>query len=390
MEDVLDTLTGEEGKFQQSWNDDAVYTRGDQRGVGAEVCQWVDDFIGGAHEDIIDEIIAIFRKRWPTCTVMKDWRNLLGNVVTVDVPRGIASVSLRPSIEKLVKATFGSVEPPKTTLPYTSRIASLKPESEPDITSPDHAEWLARQKRVRCIVGKLVHISQWDPSIVYATSKEAGIMAAPSEEAEEEVRTTVAYLHHRKHVEIQFGGEDIESLDSSEPIDGAYRDGIALPAGPFAFADGALGDSDESGKSLSGIVVMVGRVCVIAISARQHCVAKDSHDTEIYAASLAATLMTSVRDQLQEKGWLQLHPANIFIDSASSLHVVESVNRLHRSLHLARRVFLMRMAEHEGEAKFAQTPGNINKSDPMTKAVPRATFLAARDFWFGKYMVAAA
>ena len=81
---------------------------------------------------------------------------------------------------------------------------------------------------------------------------------------------------------------------------------------------------------------------------------------------------------------MQAHPSNIFIDSASTLHVVESVNRLHRSLHLARRVFLMRMAEREGDVKFAQTPGPVNKSDPFTKAVVRATFWAARSFWYGK------
>ena len=44
----------------------------------------------------------------------------------------------------------------------------------------------------------------------------------------------------------------------------------------------------------------------------------------------------------------------------------------------------MRMCESEGEARFAQTPGIINKSDPFTKAVTRAIFLAARSFWYGK------
>ena len=130
-------------------------------------------------------------------------------------------------------------------------------------------------------------------------------------------------------------------------------------------------------------LIMVGHAAVLTISARQHCVAKDSHDTEIYAASLCVSMQGAVRDILREKGWLMNFPSYIFIDSASTLAVVESVNRLHRSLHLARRVFMMRMAESEGEASFAQTPGVVNKSDPFTKAVARAVFLTARAFWYG-------
>ena len=269
-------------------------------------------------------------------------------------------------------------------MPYTSRIAQLSPVQEPDENSPERAEFLLRRQRVRCAVGKAVHISQWMPCIVYPVVRLAGVMAAPSEEAEEECKVLAAYMHHRKNEEITIGGLHVTSLDSVAPTETLYRDGMELPTCALAFADGSLGEASVDGKSLSGVLIMVGHFTVLAMSARQHMVAKDSHDTEIYAASLAATLMVSIRDQLQEMGWIQAHPSNIFIDSASTLHVVESVNRLHRSLHLARRVFLMRMAEREGDVKFAQTPGPVNKSDPFTKAVVRATFWAARSFWYGK------
>jgi hypothetical protein len=381
-EDVIDTLR--KGGFTQSYNDDALFQKGDQRGKGAELAQWVDDFVGGAHPDEIDAIEALFRARWPDCTIMRDWRNVLGNDVSIDWERCSASISLRAAIKKLSEAVFGPVAPPRTTMPYTSRIATLKPSAEPDEKSLAHAPWKARQGRVRKWTGMLVHISQWEPSIVYPTSRVAGVMAAPCEAAEEEVKGIAAYLHHRMNEEIVIGGPHVDNLDSVEPTARAYSSGMPLPPCALAFADGALGEVDAEGKSMSGVVIMVGYVCVLALSARQHCVAKDSHDTEIYAGSLAATLMISVRDQLREKGWIQIHPSYLFTDSSSTLAVVESVNRLHRSLHLARRVFLMRMAEVEGDVKFVQTPGAINKADPMTKAVLRAVFLAARDFWHGK------
>jgi hypothetical protein len=381
-EDVVETLRN--GGFHQSFNDDAMFMKGDQRGVGAELAMWVDDFCGGAHIDVIDEVERIFRTRWPDATIYRDWRNILGNDVVVDMDNGSASLNFSKSIGKLCESVFGDVVPPRTTLPYTARIATLTASPEPDTSSPDRAEWLARQKRVRSGVGKMVHLSQWLPDIVYAVSKLAGVMAAPTEHAEEEMKATVAYLYHRMHIELNMGGKHIVSLDAVEPLVRHYTEGMTMPTGPFAFADGALGEVDSDGKSMSGVLIVVGHTPMLTISARQHCVAKDSHDTEIYAASLCVSMQGAVRDILREKGWLMNFPSYIFIDSASTLAVVESVNRLHRSLHLARRVFMMRMAESEGEANFAQTAGVINKSDPFTKAVPRAVFLAARTFWYGK------
>ena len=378
-EDVISTLTL--GGFEQSFNDDAMFYKGDQRGVGAQLAQWVDDFAGGAHEDMIDEVEALFRKTWPDCTIMRDWRNVLGNDVSIDWKNFNASLNFSTQIGKLVESVFGNVTPPKVTLPYTSRIATLKPSQEPAKNDPEHASWTARQARVRSAVGKMVHLSQWLPDIIYAVAKEAGVMAAPCELAEEKVKTTVAYLHHRMHAELVLTGA--ETLDSSEPTESVYKEGMPLPTCALAFADGSLGEIDADGKSMSGLVIMVGHNLVLAVSARQHCVAKDSHDTEIYAASLCVTMLGAVRDILREMGWSQLHPSYLFIDSSSTLAVVESVNKLHRSLHLARRVFLMRMAEAEGVVRFTQTPGAINKSDPMTKAVVRAVFLSARSFWFG-------
>jgi hypothetical protein len=88
-EDVIHTLR--EGGFSQSFNDDALFQKGDQRGEGAELAQWVDDFVGGAHPSVIDDIERLFRAKWPDCTIMRDWRNILGCDVTIDRNRCSAS-----------------------------------------------------------------------------------------------------------------------------------------------------------------------------------------------------------------------------------------------------------------------------------------------------------
>ena len=91
---------------------------------------------------------------------------------------------------------------------------------------------------------------------------------------------------------------------------------------------------------------------------------------------------------LQESGWPQTHPMELFVDSGSTIAVAESVNRLSRSLHLSRRVYFLRESEVLGFVKLLKVAGTRNPTDPLTKAVKKNVYFLARNVWMNCHVLA--
>ena len=232
--------------------------------------------------------------------------------------------------------------------------------------------------------GKLAHIAGWRVDVQTAFNILSAVAAQPCEHAPACLVHVAQYLDCKRDVPVVIGRPDVDSLASTAPPTGDFDISRPLPPCPVAFADGAL-RHDREGRSVSGIAIFVACFAVVGASFRPHHVAIDAHGTEIHSASTATSLLDYVRGSLQEKGWPQVHPAAVYSDSGSTIAVAESVNRLARSLHLARRVYFMREAKIHALATFLKVLGTINYADPLTKVVDKRVFRAAAVAWLNLF-----
>ncbi|CAE7838747.1 RE1 [Symbiodinium sp. CCMP2592] len=142
-----------------------------------------------------------------------------------------------------------------------------------------------------------------------------------------------------------------------------------VPEGPEAlsiYTDASFAPFSE--RSISGIVVLMNNKCVFWKSKRQTLVSLSTAECELIAAVEGVVLGQSVQ-ALAADLWRQEIDKTLYVDNVAAITLAEGGGS-QRTRHLRVRACYLREMLEEGRLKVLHCPGDTQRADALTKALP--------------------
>jgi hypothetical protein len=222
--------------------------------------------------------------------------------------------------------------------------------------------------------------------IAQAVSSLSRFSAAPREGHLERAYRIFSYLKRRKHMAIRLdsrpplidhgslhsGGEpDFQTIYpyAAEDIDPKLPVALGAELAVTVIVDADHAHDLATRRSISGLIVFVGRTPVVAISKRQSSVQSSTYGAEFLAARAATEEILSIRYFLRSFGVKVTQASRIFGDNMSVLlNITEPDSQLKKKhLCIAYHILRENIASHVLEAFYI--PSAQNYSDFLTKGL---------------------
>jgi hypothetical protein len=162
---------------------------------------------------------------------------------------------------------------------------------------------------------------------------------------------------------------------ASEEIDKMFPTPLGPELATTIFFDSDHAHDKITGRSISGIIVMVGRTPVIWKSKRQGAVATSTYGAEFSAMRLATEEAHTIRYMLRSLGITVEKPCRFYGDN---LGVIQNANMPEGTLkkkHIALSYHFVREAVSVNIISAFKVPGKDNFADVMTKPLERDGFM---------------
>ncbi len=146
-----------------------------------------------------------------------------------------------------------------------------------------------------------------------------------------------------------------------------------------AYVDSDHAHDKVSRRSITGIIIFVGRTPVFALSRRQGAIQTSTYSAEFMAMKTAVEEVMSVRYMLRCLGVKVTRPTPILGDNRSVIMNTTIPSSLLKKKHVAISYHMTREATAAGIGRPLKTNGKWNFSDICTKAQVSSFFLGYRD-----------
>ena len=341
----------------------------------------VDDGVGWAETaEIRAAIHAVLAKEWPEIKWYNQWIDIMGFCTTHDMNLRTLGFTAPKHIDALraLVASDCSYSPKS---PWAQEMMTLEPCAQPDeIDSIEWHLWNNRASYCRQVLGSLRHISKIRGDIMGPLNKLCQYAHAPDERLPKMIKHVALYTIATADYGPVFGGPGmtLSDLSSTSTLPDDYEldvEGKKLPYYHLVI-DGSL----SVDRSTSGIIHMVAGAAINTAAFRQHSIATNAHDSEVFTASSAAAQSIPMRGMMRALNINVSVRTPIFSDSRSTRLISISASALKQSIYLARRVMFMREGIDEGEYFFYTVAGKINPADGLTKYVSVEAFKRSRDY----------
>lgn len=139
--------------------------------------------------------------------------------------------------------------------------------------------------------------------------------------------------------------------------------------------DEGSSDSDfAAGPSVSGWEWRMAGAAVCYGSKRQSSTMLSSAAAELVAGSTAATDGIYLRNLLEELGWAQQAPSQLWMDNQAAVLLAHDPQAFQKTKHVARRHHFLRECVENKEIKVGKIHTDHNVSDIFTKALKAKKF----------------
>ena len=128
----------------------------------------------------------------------------------------------------------------------------------------------------------------------------------------------------------------------------------------------------DTRRSTSGYIFLLGGAAVSWSSRRQKSVALSSCEAEYAAACEASREAVWERAFLEELGYEQEEPTEIFSDSQSAMQLMLNPVFHDKTKHIQGKMHYVRERAQDGVVIFSKVHTSLNIADPLTKGVPLA------------------
>ena len=341
----------------------------------------VDDGIGWATTvELRSAMHALLAKEWPDIKWYNQWIDIMGFATAHDINQRTLGFTAPKHIDALRALVANDCSyTPKS--PWSQEMMQLEPCPQPaEVDSIAWHLWINRASYCKQVLGSLRHISKIRGDIMGPLNKLCQYAHAPDERLPKLIKHVALYTIGTANYGPVFGGPGM-SFDDFSPAASLPDDyeldveGTKLPYYHLVI-DGAL----SVDRSTSGIIHMFAGAAFNTGAFRQHSIAKDAHDSEVFTASSAAAQSIPARGILRGVNINMSTRTAIFSDSRSTRLISISASALKNSIYLARRVMFMREGIDDGEYFFYTVAGKWNPADGLTKYVSIEDFKRARDY----------
>ena len=299
--------------------------------------------------EIRDEFLADFKYEFGSISRDLTW------VLKIKIERkgrllGLSQVSY---IED-VAAKYGADHANPKYTPMESDASIYTKAQCPEVGSEEHQE----MKRVpyRSLLGALLYMTEIRADIAFAVNKLSRFANNPARVHWKALKRVLVYIYTTRQRRLVFGRD--QDFDIDDPI--------------CVYMDADHAGCKDTAKSTSGIVITVFGSTVWTKSKRQGKVANSTGAAELHAMAAAVRKIETFRYVLEEMGFYQkcvpfFSDSRVAIDMVKRGHLSEATKHLRISFHT------VLDAVKAGEVSLTHTPGEDNRSDLLTKSLPRET-----------------
>ena len=140
----------------------------------------------------------------------------------------------------------------------------------------------------------------------------------------------------------------------------------------------------ECGKSVGSLVVILDGDGFQGSSSKIKAVAVSYLESEWYSASLCGAEVTVVRRLLEELGFKQPGPTQLYEDNMACIYASKNDKAMgSRSKHIDTRIFRLRQLVEDGEIELIKVDSELQVADNLTKALPKVGVELSRSITAG-------
>ena len=150
-----------------------------------------------------------------------------------------------------------------------------------------------------------------------------------------------------------------------------------------AFVDAAFGCHSD-GKSHSGLVLMMGNACILAISGKQKLVTKSSTEAELVALSDMLKYVELYDEFVKKQGYNEHVIPKVMQDNQSTISLVTKGGGAPRNKHLRVRQNLVKQAVEMEQIEIEYMSTREMIADSLTKPLQGALLIVLNDKIMGK------
>jgi len=252
---------------------------------------------------------------------------------------------------------------------------------------------------------KLIGISQWlitcgRLDLCFAVSSLSRFSAAPREEQLRAATRIFKYLNQSRERWIYIDSRDLvhpgeltrkydtgkmkdKYPGAAEELDPRFPEPLMKELDTSVYYDSNFAHDEETRRSVSGIVGMVGSTPIIGFSKRQGAIATSTYSAEMCAAKVAAEEVIGIRYALRALGVKLTRPTKMIGDNQGQLDSVTNPGAFCKKKHSQVAFHYVRECEASGIATCYKILTDYNLSDGFTKSLDNNIFSRHYGFLFG-------
>ena len=343
--------------FKVNDYDKCVFTRYSKNGTKTDLCIHVDD--GFACSDDLDDLKLLeiqLKKEFKSVEVNYDNDfEYLGMKIKFD-NNGSAEIKMEKYIDRIIQE-FGNINFSAKT-PAHNDIFIIDEEAE----KLDKSEG---EKFHRTVAQLLFLTTRVRPDIMLAVIFLTSRVREPTTQDLKKLVRILCYLNGTKELGLVLGGD--------------INNEIKL----FGYADAAFACHPENMRSHTGLLLSVGRGCVIIKSRSQKSVTTSSAESELVALSDLTSMTIHSLNFLKSLN-VNLQQAEIFQDNKSTISMANNgKSNSDRTKHIKIKYFFIKQYIDSKEVKVTYCPTLNMIADILTKPIQGSQFYYLRDILLG-------
>ena len=151
----------------------------------------------------------------------------------------------------------------------------------------------------------------------------------------------------------------------------------------WGFADADHAGDPDTRRSVTGYVMLMNGGAILWSSTQQAIVALSSSEAEFYAASNSGCDAAYLRGLMDDLGFDQMIPTQVFEDNWACIYLSKNSIMYHKSKHINTRVYHLRDLCTAGILQLHKVSTGEQVADKLTKALPEPAFKKHHEVMMG-------
>ncbi|KAG5861871.1 hypothetical protein JTB14_014719 [Gonioctena quinquepunctata] len=186
------------------------------------------------------------------------------------------------------------------------------------------------------------------------------------------------FSHDFSAEELEQGLKDTK-VEKAAGFDGIYPEFLEEQQQLSGFSDSDYASDEDTRKSTTGYIFNLCNGAITWSSKRQHAVTLSTTEAEYIAACQATKEAIWIRRLMNDIGESVSMAIPLNIDNQSAIKLIHNPEFHNRTKHVDIQFHFVREKFQDGEIEPVYVSTKLQEADPLTKALPRTSFLDLRN-----------